>query len=167
MERLFTIGTSNRTEVEFFSALHPRNVKTIVDVRSKPWSRLPQFRKPTLADTAALHGMTYEWLGEILGGMNEIATDDPAFLAALDGLLALEAEGPIAIFCAEGDPAHCHRSWKVGAALLVLRNVVATNILRDGREEPVTRTLLRTKVANIPPCVRDAALRLSMKAAVA
>lgn len=164
---LLTIGTSNRTEAEFFEHLVARRVGIIVDVRSKPWSRLPHFRQSALKSAASARGLEYEWAGELLGGLNDIATNDPAFLAALDRLLELEAERPVAIFCAEGDPTQCHRSWKAGAALMVQRGVVATNILRDGSEEPVTRTLLRTKVTDIPSCVRDAALSASMKAAAA
>lgn len=164
---IWTIGTSNRSETEFFEQLIQRNVATIVDVRSRPWSRLPQFRGPPLSLAAAARRMGYLWEGEVLGGMNDIPTNAPTFLAALDRLLAIEAEGPVAIFCAEGDAAHCHRSWKAGAALLVHHGVVAINILRDGSEEPVTATLLRTMAGNIPQCVRDAALSASMKAVVA
>lgn len=112
-------------------------------------------------------GMHYHWEGAALGGLNDIRSDNPAFLQALDRLLALEQEGPVAIFCAEADPAECHRSYKCGAALLVHRGIVAANILRDGREEPVTRTLLRTKSDYIPSCLRDAALGASIKAAMA
>ncbi len=159
---MFTIGTSNRTQVEFFEELARRNIKTIVDVRSKPWSRLPHFRKPALAESTPLHGMRYEWMGEVLGGLNDIRTDDPAFLAAIDRLLTLEAKAPVAIFCSEGDAAMCHRSGKVGAGLLVYRGVDPVNILRDGGEEAVSHTLLRTKAGYIPPCIRDQALRLAL-----
>lgn len=162
-----TIGTSNRSEAEFFHQLVVRRVVTLVDVRSKPWSRIPHFRRPALTKSAPMHGIRYLWEGELLGGLNEIRTDDPAFLAALDGLLALQGDGRVAIFCAEGEAAECHRSAKVGAALLVHRGVDATNILRNGIEEPVSRTLVRTKPENIPACVRDEALRLALKRASA
>lgn len=162
---LLTIGTSNRSEAEFFDPLIARHVSAIVDVRSKPWSRLRYFTGASLAETGPLHGMRYLWMGDVLGGMNDIATDDPAFLAALDQLLMLEASGPIAVFCAEGAPTECHRCYKLGAALLVHREVDAVNVLRDGREEPVTRTLLRTRADSIPPCVRGSAIRISMHAA--
>jgi uncharacterized protein (DUF488 family) len=157
---IYTIGTSNRTEAEFFEPLIARGVRCIVEVRSTPWSRFAQFQKARLEQTAARYGMRYVWMGEVLGGKNDIRTDDPAFLAALDQLL--EFDGPIALMCAEGSPTECHRSWKVGAALLVHRGVVARNILRDRREEEVTRTLLRTKADDIPPCVRARVLALSL-----
>lgn len=160
---LLTIGTSNRSETEFFDPLVARRVVTLVDVRSKPWSRMPHFRGSALARSAPLHGVRYLWEGEVLGGLNDILTDAPAFLAALDRLLALEAEGPIAICCAEGAPTECHRVWKVGAALLVHRGVDPINILRDGRDEPVSRTLLRTKASDIAACIREAALKVAMR----
>jgi uncharacterized protein (DUF488 family) len=161
---LFTLGTSNRTFDEFLEAAMRRGIRTVVDVRSRPWSRLPHFRKAALENALTARGMRYEWRGDLLGGMNDIATDDPAFLGALDQLLSIN--GPIAICCSEGDPAQCHRSAKVGAAILVHRGISAINILRDGSEEPLTRTLLRTKADNIPCCMRDAALSISIRVAV-
>ena len=61
----------------------------------------------------------------------------------------------IAIFCAEGDPAACHRTWDIGASLLVRYGVIARSILRDGREEDVTDTLRRVPPANISACIAD------------
>lgn len=156
---LFTLGTSNRSEGEFFDQLAARRITKIVDVRSRPWSRLAQFRKPALAIAASVHGLQYEWAGELLGGFNDVATDDPAFLAELDRLL--QEDDPIAIFCSEGSPAECHRSYKCGAAALVHRGVDPINILRDGGEERVSRTLLSTRVTHIPPCIRATALKLA------
>lgn len=126
---------------------------------------MSHFRGSALAKSAPLHGAQYLWEGELLGGLNDIVTDAPAFFAALDRLLALEAKGPIAICCAEGAPTECHRVWKVGAALLVHRGVDPINILRDGRDEPVSRTLLRTKASNIPACIREAASKVAMRRA--
>jgi hypothetical protein len=120
------------------------------------------FSRPELALAAKEHGLRYSWEGLVLGGLNSIATGDATFLAALDRLLTLETDGPVAVFCAEGDPSQCHRSWKVGAAAMVHRGVDPINILRDGREERVSRTLLRTKADNIPPCIRDEALRVAL-----
>lgn len=128
---------------------------------------MPWFTRAVLATAAKQRGIRYSWEGLILGGMNSITTHDATFLAAIDRLLTLEAAGPVAICCAEGAPTECHRVWKVGAALLVRRGVDATNILRDGREEAVSRTLMRTKPENIPACLRDEALRLALKRASA
>ncbi len=164
---VFTIGTSNRTESNFFGELNRRDVRTIIDVRSKPWSRVPHFRQSALVRAANAHGLAYLEMGEVFGGLNDIRTDDVAYLAALDRLLAAEAMGSVAIFCAEGHPTECHRVWKVGAALLVHREIDPINILRDGREERVSRTLLRTKPDSISPCIRDEALRVAFIRATA
>ena len=67
----------------------------------------------------------------------------------------------------EGMPTSTETGTKVAAALLVRHGVVAINILRDGSEEPVTATLLRTKPANIPAEIRDQALAIATKAAAA
>lgn len=157
---LYSIGTSDRSIDQFFEPLVARAIVAIVDVRSRPGSRLPHFRKAALSSNAEGRGMMYSWEGDQLGGLNESPTDTPSFIAALDRLMEVARSGPTAIFCAEGDPARCHRSWKVGAALLVQQKFQVVNILRDGRDEPITRTLLRTRGQDIPPCLREGVLRL-------
>lgn len=155
MIMIFTIGTSNRTLVEFLQELERRQITVLIDVRSSPYSRLPWFNRGQIEKWAEHQGCMYRWDGQILGGRSETPVDHPDYLAALDRILSGAGRENIAIFCAEGDPAACHRSWDVGASLLVRYGVIARSILRDGREEDVTDTLRRVPPKNISACIAD------------
>jgi len=96
-------------------------------------------------------GIVYGWSGGFLGGLNNIPTTDRRFEVCAEAVLDATDHGPVAVFCAEGDPAQCHRSWKVAAHLLVRFGVVTTNILRSGRDEDVRTTLARTHPFSVPP----------------
>lgn len=153
MIMIFTIGTSNRTLVEFLHELERRQITVLIDVRSSPYSRLRWFNRGQIEKWAEHQGRFYRFEGQILGGRSETPVDHPDYLAALDRILSGAGRENIAIFCAEGDPAACHRSWDVGASLLVRHGVIARSILRDGREEDITDTLRRVPLANISACI--------------
>jgi hypothetical protein len=85
----------------------------------------------------------YRFEGCVLGGRSEILENDEAYLQALERLVSWASDQSIAIFCAEGDPAQCHRSWSVGAALLRRYGIVTRSILRNNEEEDITATLRR------------------------
>lgn len=160
---LYTLGTSNRSLDEFVGEAIKRNVTRMIDVRSKPYSRNQHFNRPFLESACEEAGIVYQWRGKILGGMNEIRTDDEMYVSVADRLIDLMSRHSTIIFCSEGDPKDCHRSWKVGSYLLKTTGEVTRNILRSGEEEDITRTLLRTKADNIPECLRKDALALARK----
>lgn len=153
---IFTIGYSNRTLPEFVGELGKRAITQIIDVRSSPWSRNAPFNAPQIERWSERTGIMYRRYGEILGGRSEIATDDPRYVDALDDILDKAGREPIVIMCAEGDPAQCHRSWDVGASLLVRHGVIAVSILRDGKHEDMTDTLERTNPNRLNASVREA-----------
>lgn len=143
---ILTIGHSNHETGDFLALLARHGVRTLVDVRSWPGSRrLPQFNKATLETALQGANIAYEWRGEALGGKAEdpalLGPDGkpdypamaarPQFQDALNDLIAEARETALAIMCAEGDPARCHRTLLVGAAL-ASRGVEITHILRDG-----------------------------------
>lgn len=144
---IFTIGYSNRTLPEFLRELERRGITQLWDVRSSPWSRNQPFNGNQMARWAERGGIYYRQAGRVLGGQSEVAPDDQRYIEALDELLDAACRESLVIMCAEGDPTQCHRTWDIGASLLVRFGVVARSILRDGREEDVTRTIART-----PPC---------------
>jgi uncharacterized protein (DUF488 family) len=159
---LFTIGHSNRSTAEFFEPLLARDVQLIADVRSRPYSRFHRFNKDAIAAEANSRGIEYAWLGEHLGGLLRHDLDDPAVAAALDALATNCRR--VAIFCAEGAPEQCHRTTFIAAALLVRSGVVSRSILRDDREEPVSRTLLRANIELVPESIREETVRLCLRA---
>lgn len=152
---IYSIGTSNRPLTAFLSELEKRGVTQLIDVRSSPYSRFPWFSRPKIEQWAPRAGLMYRWEGEILGGNAGIALDDPRYLDALDRVLSAASRERIAIMCAEGDPAQCHRTWDIGASLLASFGVVVRSILRDGSDEDVNCSLQRVPRHRLSPWVAE------------
>lgn len=152
---IFTIGYSTRTLPEFLNELGRRGITQLWDVRSSPWSRNVPFCANQIERWAERGGIMYRQCGNVLGGRTEICLDDPRYIAALERLLDAACREPIVIMCAEGDPAQCHRTYDVGASLLVRRGVVARSILRNGHEEDLTNTLARVQSGRMTPEIRS------------
>jgi len=146
---IYTIGYSNRTLPEFLGELRKRSITQLIDVRSSPWSRNAAFNAPQIERWSERAGIMYRGYGGVLGGRSDITTDDPRYADALDEILDKAGREPIVIMCAEGDPAQCHRSWDVGASLLLRYGQIVTSILRDGRHEDLADTLARTNPSRI------------------
>lgn len=152
---LYTIGTSNRSVEEFFDPLQHRSVQTVFDVRSRPKSRLVHFDAEHISAEARRRGIGYAWLGDVLGGWSDRDADAPAASAALQHIATYCADKTAAIFCSEGDPSGCHRTWFVGAALMTRHAVTARSILRDNSEEDLAHTLARGDCSRLPDTLRD------------
>jgi len=147
---IFTIGHSRHADDRFVALLRAAGVTRVVDVRSHPTSKwAPQFGKAALARWLAAAGVDYVFLGRALGGRPDGAAyyrpdgsvdyarraAAPDFQAGIDQLIALAAERPTAILCAEEDPARCHRRRLVAPALAD-RGVAVVHVRGDGRLEP-------------------------------
>lgn len=152
---IFSLGTSNRTLPEFLRELDKRKITSIVDVRSSPWSRNAPFCAPAIERWSERHGVLYRREGEILGGRSDVPLDDPRYIDTLGAIISAACQENIAIFCAEGDPADCHRTYDIGASLLIRHGVIVRSILRDGRDEDITDTLARVCPGDFRPEVRS------------
>ena len=126
---LWTIGHSNRPLEDLIAMLRGHGVALLVDVRTVPRSRHnPQFNRETLPAALAAAGISYRHMPG-LGGLRKPRPDSrntgwrnlsfrgyadyletPEFERSLDELLALAAERPTAVMCAEAVPWRCHRS---------------------------------------------------------
>ena len=153
---IYTIGYSNRTLPEFLIELERRGIAQIIDVRSSPWSRNAAFNANQIEQWSGRAGIMYRQCGEVLGGRAETALDHPDYLAALDRILDAACREPLVIMCAEGDPTQCHRTWSVGASLLVRHSVPMRSINRDGTDEAITDTLGRVPTRMFEPQIRKA-----------
>jgi uncharacterized protein (DUF488 family) len=116
MERvIYTIGTSTRSEEEFFSLLIKWDIRLLVDVRRFPKSRFPHFCRDALAVKASQSGMRYVHLGDELGGYRKGGYDEytrtEGFKKGLARLIAEGEKEPAAILCAERFPWRCHRRF--------------------------------------------------------
>lgn len=150
---IYTIGTSNRSLAEFMHELRRRNITQMIDVRASPYSRTPEFNAGQIVKWSARAGILYRQDGAVLGGRSPLAIDNPDFIMGLDRLLSAGKREHVAMFCAEGDPRDCHRSYHVGAALHAFYGVAVQNILRDGSTEDIRSTLHRTPPKLLDPYV--------------
>jgi len=150
---LYTIGHSTRPADAFVALLRAHGIRHLVDVRTIPRSRHnPQYNSDALAATLAAAGIGYTHM-KSLGGLRKPKPDSinagwrndsfrgyadymqtPEFAAALDDLLAIGAEQPTAIMCAEAVPWRCHRSLVADA--LFARGVEADEIVSETRATP-------------------------------
>jgi uncharacterized protein (DUF488 family) len=132
--RVFTIGYEGLTQPDLIEALRSAGVELLADVRAVPLSRRPGFSKNVLAAGLRAAGIDYVGLkalgtppegleaarkhddarlAEVYAGQLEL----PEALAQMAQLRSLAVERPTALLCFERDPAGCHRSLLVRAAL--------------------------------------------------
>jgi uncharacterized protein (DUF488 family) len=150
---LFTVGHSNHRIERLLALLTDVKIGTIVDVRSKPFSRrFPWFSQRPLAEHLRETGIAYLWRGETLGGRpaDPALTRDgvadyvamaaaPTFQAALDSVITDARKARSCLMCAEREPVDCHRCLLIVRALAE-RGVHVGHILADGTIEPHAAT---------------------------
>lgn len=132
--KIFTIGYESATQADVITALSAASVKLLADVRAVPLSRRPGFSKNVLAAGLREAGIDYiglKALGTPPEGREAARKHDharlvkiyagqlesPEALAQMAQLRAMAAERATALLCFEREPANCHRSLLVMAAL--------------------------------------------------
>ncbi len=120
LKNIYSLGTADRTWEEFVCLLRSYGIEMVVDVRSRPTSKLPHFQRDFLARSLAEQGWGYFYLGKELGGFRpegyEAYTQTLEYLAGLE-LLERMASRCLSVFiCAERLPARCHRRF-IGRSL--------------------------------------------------
>ena len=137
---VWTVGHGDRDFDDLARTLAVHGVRTIVDVRSEPYSRFaPDFTKGELEVAAASAGFGYRWLGDRLGG-RPLPTASQ-LESGLGELAGLADAGEVVLLCAEADPANCHRNTHLAPAL-VARGYHVVHILGDGAATPYQEPLL-------------------------
>ncbi len=159
---LWTIGHSTRTWDEFLALLREQSIERLVDVRHFPRSaRVPWSNAEALAANLNAAGIAYEPMVD-LGGYRKPRSgstnlgwrnsgfrgyadymETPAFVTALERLIARAKDGRTAIMCAEAVPWRCHRGLLSDA--LVVRGLRVVHILSPG----VTQDHRRTPFAKV------------------
>jgi uncharacterized protein (DUF488 family) len=147
--RLFSVGHSNHDIAAFLQLLRQAGISAVADVRSSPFSqRLPQFNRPDLEAALRSQGMSYVFLGDLLGGRPAQADlyDDEGrvdyervratefFRRGLDRLVQETEQFTVTMLCAEEDPLDCHRGLMIAPALME-RGLAPRHLRRDGRIE--------------------------------
>lgn len=168
MTVLYTIGHSNREQPRLLAILKQAGIAALVDVRARPQSgRFPQFNEDNLRRALEDAGIVYRWAGGQLGGMRAPQPDSRHlalqeggmrayadymqtgdFRRAAAGLIEMAARTPLAIMCAERDPAHCHRS--LISDYLTLQGVKVIHLVEAGEiHEHVLRPEVRRASAEL------------------
>jgi len=103
---IYSAGHSNVSIDRLIELLKSANIKTVVDCRTKPYSRWRQFNHSQLATSLLQADISYEWRGENIGGLG----NNVDFEATLDELAKRAESGErLALLCSEGKPGDCHR----------------------------------------------------------
>lgn len=142
MPKIFTIGHSNLDFMRFLALLQDNNISHIIDIRSIPYSRhAPWSNKSRLAEILKPFHIRYTYLGHKLGGKNpaqikfsqaSTASTEEIYQHAIQAVLRLAEQERLALLCAEGDPAKCHRQHVIAQTLLGL-DIPVIHILKDGQ----------------------------------
>lgn len=128
---IYTLGHSTRSLEELIALLREYGVEVLADIRSFPTSaRFPHFDKKVLSRALPEAGITYRWLGKVLGGYRKkgdpnsphTALRSPGFRNYADHMASQEfawgieklrkltSKKRVAVMCAERLWWRCHRS---------------------------------------------------------
>lgn len=160
--RVWTVGHSTRSPTEFLDLLEAHGIRRVADIRTVPRSRRhPWTSLELLPAVLAERGLQHAYLPG-LGGLRKPSRESgndawenesfrgyadhmetPAFAEALERLLALAAEMPTAIMCAEAVPWRCHRQLVADA--LVARGVEVLHILDSGAKPHALTSFARVE----------------------
>jgi len=115
MKKIYTLGTSRRTEEDFIEILLNYDIRTLIDVRSYPKSKIQIFTRENLENLLKKENIAYVFLGKELGGFRkggyEAYTLTEDFKIGIDELENIAGDGNAVIICAEKFPWKCHRKW--------------------------------------------------------
>lgn len=115
MKIIYTLGTNRRSEEDFIEILFAYDIRSVIDVRSFPRSRIPIFRQEKLKPLLYNEGIEYHFLGAELGGFRKGGyieyTVTQTFSKGIDMLESLAQTKTSVIICAERFPWKCHRKW--------------------------------------------------------
>ena len=175
MDRLYTIGHSNRTYAELVAALAAWDVETLVDIRHFTRARAnPQFNASVLARRLPRDGIAYVTMSDLGGrrGKSKLVdptrnagwqnaafknyadyAETPEFQTALTTLLRRAARSRCAIMCAEVLWWRCHRRIVTDYALtrgFAVFHIFTATKLERAKRTPFARLDRRTRTLRYP-----------------
>ncbi len=132
---VLTIGHSNRSVEEFLEMLREHEIRTLVDIRRFPTSKVEHFKREEMERWLLKHGVEYVWLGAELGGYRrggyQAHMKTELFEEGLEKLLRVVEEGGTCIMCMEKSPKYCHRRFV--SARLEEQDVKVIHVLEKGQ----------------------------------
>jgi len=111
MTVIYTIGYQGLTPARFIGLLKEHSVNLLLDVRSRPYSRMKGFSKNAVAASLREADIGYRWAGDRLGGFSGIS--EPA----IAGLAETAERNTVCLMCMEVDPDKCHRKTEIARRL--------------------------------------------------
>lgn len=123
---LYTIGYQGASLAQFIETLKSAGVRTLVDVRYRPFSMRPEFRQRALAAALEKSGVAYRHLQQLgnppesrdaarageearYRDLFQAHLGRPPARAAIEQVISLCARGAAALMCLERDHKDCHR----------------------------------------------------------
>lgn len=148
---VYSIGHGNKTIEDFIKELESFDIRYLIDIRSKPFSKWnPQFNQTIFKMEIERNGIKYVFLGDKLGGLPDdrscydsngkvvydFMKDKDFFKEGLNRLItANEKAIKVAIMCSESKPEECHRTKLIGEELLKLdisiNHIIAENKIKS------------------------------------
>lgn len=142
---IYSIGHGNKNINEFISELKSFDIKYLLDIRSKPFSKWnPQFNKHSLKKSIEEEAVKYLFIGDLLGGLPndkdcydengkvsyKTIKNKKFFIKGLSRIItANEKNIKVALMCSESNPEDCHRSKLIGEELLKNNKISMNHIL--------------------------------------
>ncbi|ODT68033.1 MAG: hypothetical protein ABS75_22000 [Pelagibacterium sp. SCN 63-23] len=154
--QISTLGHSAHDWPTFQRLLELNSIGAIADVRSRPRSRFRHFNASTLRGNLNQIGVSYLFLGDLLGGMpthGPVRYEEMAqtieFRTGIARLLEIMPRTRLALLCSEHEVLDCHRFLLISRHLTGL-GVDVEHIHRDGtvetQREAEDRLMTRTRV---------------------
>lgn len=134
--KIYTIGYGNRKFDDFVKLLKKFSIGLVVDVRSFPTSKWPEFVKENLEKALPAKGIDYvhlRGLGGYRRGGYEAYMRTPDFKQGLKELTRLARKKVATIMCVESSPSACHRRFI--AKKLRRRGWKVVHIIGKGKQQ--------------------------------
>lgn len=103
---VWNIGYQHHTQDGFVRVLANNQIGLLVDLRSKPYSRISGFNQDALKLRLAREGIDYAWMGDELGGLG---CTPGQWEQGCVQLVELARKKRVAMMCMESDVNQCHR----------------------------------------------------------
>ena len=105
---IYSIGYQKLDQKRLIEILKAHRVEVLVDVRSRPYGRIPVFNRNAMERWLPAAGIGYLWKGDLLGGFAPIEEE------AIKWLAEFGREQIVCIMCMEANPEKCHRKMEIG-----------------------------------------------------
>jgi len=142
---IWTIGHSNRSIEAFVSLLQEYTIKTLVDIRHFPTSKIEHFKKEEMEKWVTTYGINYVFLGDKLGGYRhgryQAHMKTEQFKDGIIELVEISKQNKTCMMCMEPNPRYCHRRFI--SALLEEKGMKVMHIIKKGQTSIMTFTNAR------------------------